>query len=140
MREKRKEESPSGGELLAAGVLGHSLGPFTDGVLAQFSGQVQTDGRLDLAAGDRVFLVVVSQSGSLGGDPLEDVVDERVHDAHGLAGDARVGVNLLQDLVDVDGIALFAVLSPLLLPRGLGLDGRRLLLAFLGCYLARHGR
>ena len=138
MREKRKEESPSGGELLAAGVLGHSLGPFTDGVLAQFSGQVETDGRLDLAAGDRVFLVVVSQSGSLGGDPLEDVVDERVHDAHGLAGDASVGVNLLQNLVDVDGVALLAVLSPLLLARRLGLGGGGFLFAFLGSDLARH--
>ena len=46
----------------------------------------------------------MGQAGSLGGDALEDVVDERVHDGHGLAGDASVGVNLLQNLVDVDGV------------------------------------
>ena len=37
----------------------------------------------------------------LGGDALEDVVDERVEDEHGLVGDAGVGVDLLEDLVDV---------------------------------------
>ena len=110
-------------------------------MLAQLSGEMEADGSLDLATGDRVLLVVVGESGGLGGDPLEDVVDERVHDAHGLAGDARVGVYLLQHFVDVDGVALLAVLPPLLLlARGLGLDGYRLLLAFLGSYLAGHGR
>jgi len=30
---------------------------------------------------------VVGQLGGFIGDPLEDVVDKRVHDTHGLAGD-----------------------------------------------------
>ena len=38
--------------LLAAGVLGDSLGSFTDGVLGQFTGQKQSDGGLDLAGAD----------------------------------------------------------------------------------------
>jgi len=42
---------------------------------------------------------------------LEDIVDKRVHDAHGFAGDTSVRVNLLQHLVDVDSIA-FLSLSP----------------------------
>ena len=100
--------------LLAAGVLGHSLGSFTDGVFGQFSGQKQPDGGLDLAGADGRFLVVVGKAGSFGGDALEDVVDERVHDAHGFAGDTSVRVNLLQHLVDVDGIT-FLSLSPSLL-------------------------
>jgi len=33
-------------------------------------------------------------------------VDERVHDVHGLLGDSDVGVDLLEDLVDVDGEGL----------------------------------
>ena len=108
-------------------------------MLAELSGEVKADSSLDLATGDRVLLVVVSQSGGLRGDTLEDVVDERVHDAHGLAGDARVGVNLLQDLVDVDGVALLAVLPPLLLfTGGLGLGGGGFLLAFLGSDFAWH--
>ena len=124
--------------LLAARVLSHGLGPFADGVFAQFSGEVKADGGLDLAASDGVLLVVVGQARGLGGDALEDVVDERVHDAHGFAGDAGVGMHLLQDLVDVDGVALLATALLLLLARRLGLGGG-LLLALLGSNLARHG-
>ena len=43
-------------------------------------------------------LVVVGELAGLGGDPLEEVVHERVHDGHGLGGDAGVGVHLLQHL------------------------------------------
>ena len=56
----------------------------------------------------------MGKAGSFGGDALEDVVDERVHDAHGFAGDTSVRVNLLQHLVDVDSVA-FLSLSPSLL-------------------------
>jgi len=53
---------------------------------------------------------VIGQLRGFVGNSLEDVVDEGVHDAHGLAGDASVWVDLLQDLVDVDGIGLFPLL------------------------------
>ena len=43
-------------------------------------------------------LVVVGELAGLGGDPLEEVVHEGVHDGHGLRGDAGVGVHLLQHL------------------------------------------
>lgn len=86
------------------GVLGDSLGAFGDGVLGQFTGKEQTDGGLDLSGGDGLALVVVSEAGSLSGDPLEDVVHERVHDRHSLGAYTGVGVNLLQDLVDVYGV------------------------------------
>ena len=111
-------------------------------MLAQLSGKVEADGGLDLPTGDGVLLVVVRQARSFGGDALEDVVHERVHDAHRLAGDTGIGVDLPQDLVDVDGVALLAGLPLFLLAlsRGLGLLGGGLLLALLGCYFARHGR
>ena len=38
--------------LLAAGVLGDSLGTLADGVLGEFTGQKETDSGLDLSAGD----------------------------------------------------------------------------------------
>ena len=53
-------------------------------MLGKFSGQQQPDGGLDLPGGDGRPLVVVRELGGLSSDPLEDVVDERVHDAHGL--------------------------------------------------------
>ena len=59
----------------------------------------------------------MGKAGSFGGDALEDVVNERVHDAHGFAGDTsvRVNLNLLQHFVDVDSIAFPSLSSPLLL-------------------------
>ena len=84
-----------------------------------------------------MLLVVVGQAGGFGSNALKDVVDKRVHDAHGLAGDAGVGVHLLQHLVDIDGVALLATLSPLLALAGLGLHSG-FLLALLACYLPWH--
>jgi hypothetical protein len=103
--------------LLGAGVLGDGLGALRDGVLGQLSGQEETDGGLDLPGGDGGALVVVRQAAGLGGDALEDVVDERVHDAHRLGGDAGVGVDLLQHLVDVDGVRFLPLLPLGLLVR-----------------------
>jgi len=60
---------------------------------------------------------VAGESPSLGSNSLEDVVDERVHDAHGGLGDSSLGVHLSQDLVDVGGVRL----GPLALPHLLGL-------------------
>ena len=68
--------------LLAAGVLGHSLSFLAYGVFGQFTGQKQPDGGLDLARADSRFLVVVGKAGSFGGNALENVVNERVLDAH----------------------------------------------------------
>ena len=129
-----------GGRLLAslaAGVLGDGLGALADGVLGQLPRQQQAHGRLDLAAGDGGALVVVGQAGGLGGDPLEDVVDEAVHDGHGLAADARVRVHLLEHLVDVDGVALLPFALALLVPgpHRLGLAG---LLGAFGADLGWH--
>jgi len=70
--------------LFGAGVLGDGLGAFADGVLGQFAGQQKSDGRLDLSTSDRTALVVLGQTTGLAGDALEQVVDEAVHDAHGL--------------------------------------------------------
>ena len=94
--------------LLGAGVLGDGLGAFRDGVLGQLSGEEETDSGLDFSGRDGRALVVVSETAGFGGDSLKDIVDEGVHDAHGLGGDTGVGVDLLQDLVDVDSIGLLA--------------------------------
>jgi len=121
-------------DLLGRGVLGDSLGALRDGVLGQLTGEDETDGGLDLAGGDGGALVVGSELGGLTGDTLKDVVDEGVQDGHGLVGDTGIGVDLLQDLVDVGRVSLGASLlaslaalslglALLLLSRGRGLGG-----------------
>jgi len=72
------------GELFGTGVFGHSFCPFTNGVLGQFTGQQEADGGLDFPTGDGRALVVVSETTGFGGDAFEQIVDETVHDAHGL--------------------------------------------------------
>ena len=107
-------------------------------MLGQLSGQQEPDGGLDLPGGDGGPLVVVGELAGLSGDPLEQVVDERVHDAHGLGGDTGVGVHLLEDLVDVDGVG-FLPLVPLLLLVALG-DGLGGLAGLLGSFSRDLGR
>ena len=126
-------------DLLGAGVLGDGLGALRDGVLGELTREEEPDSGLDLTRGDGGPLVVVSQTGGLSGDPLEQVVDERVHDAHGLGGDTGVRVDLLQDLVDVDGIGLLPPLLLLLLVSLLdGLGGLARLLSSLSGNLGGH--
>ena len=120
------------GRLLGAGVLGHRLGSLRHGVLGQLTGQQQPHSGLNLPGSDGGALVVVSQARRLRRDALEDVVDERVHDAHGLGRDASVGVDLLQHLVHVDGVALLPG-PPLLLSSFAGRLGH----GFLGALLRR---
>jgi len=125
--------------LLGAGVLGDSLGALRHGVLGQLTGEEEPHSGLDLPGGDGGPLVVVGQAGGLSGNPLEDVVDKGVHDAHGLGGDAGVGVHLLQDLVDVDGIGLLPpLLALLLITLGDGFLGLARLLGGLSGGLGRH--
>ena len=101
--------------LLGAGVLGDSLGSLRDGVFGQLTGQEEPDSSLDLPGGDGGPLVVVGKTAGLGGDALKEIIDKRVHDAHGLGGDTGIGVHLLENLVDVDGIRFLPLLVLLLL-------------------------
>jgi len=126
-------------DLLAAGVLGHSLCAFTDGVLGELTGQQKPDSSLDLPGGQGGTPVVVGQTRGLGSDALKDVVHKGVHDGHRLAADASVGVHLLQDLVDVDGIAFPPPLPALLVSTALGLRlGGGLLGSFACCCFGWH--
>ena len=47
-------------------------------------------------------------------------MDEGVHDVHGFFGDTNVGVDLLEDFVDVDREGLYSSSSSFLVSSGLG--------------------
>ena len=89
-------------------------------MLGQFTRQDQSNGRLDFSGRHGRLLVVSGQLGGFSRDLFEDVVDEGVHDAHRLGGDAGVRVHLLQDLVDVDLVGFDLLLGRLL---GAAFDG-----------------
>ena len=57
-------------------------------------------------SGVQTCLFRSDEAGGLRSELLEDVVDERVHDAHGSLGDTGLWVDLLEDSVDVDGEGL----------------------------------
>ena len=118
-------------DLLAAGVFGDSLGSLGHGVLGKLSGKEETDGSLDLPRSESGASVVVGKAAGLGSNALKDVIDERVHDAHGLGRDTGVGVHLLENAVDVGGVRLL----PLLAARAGGSLLSSLLRGFLaGCF------
>ena len=89
-------------KLLGALELGDGLGSFGDGVLGELTREYKADGRLHFPGSEGGFLVVLDESSCLAGDPTESVGDERVQDGHGALGDSCVGVDLLEDAVDVD--------------------------------------
>ena len=101
--------------LFGACVFGDCLGTFRNGVFSQFTRQQESHSGLDFPRGDGTPLIVVSKSRRFGSDSLEDVVHEGIHDGHGLARDTSVGVDLLQDFVDVDSEGFLPALLPLFL-------------------------
>ena len=104
-------------------------------MLGQLTRQQEPDSGLNLPGRDGGPLVVLGQPGGLAGHPSEDVVDKAVHDGHGFGGDAGVGVDLLEDLVDVDGEGLF----PLGLSLGLFVRGGGLFDGLFGAFGGSHG-
>lgn len=116
---------------LSSSKFGNGLSPFGDGVLCQFTRQDKSDSGLDLTGGNGWLLIVASKTRRLLSKFLKYIVDEAVHDAHGLTGDSNVRMNLFEDLEDVNLVSLAALLNPpLLLP----------IATFLGNLLLRLGR
>jgi hypothetical protein len=123
--------------LVGLGVLGDGLGALGHGVLGELAREEEAHGGLDLAGGDGALLVVAGEPGGLTGETLKEVVDEGVHDGHGLGGDTGVRVHLLEHLVDVGGVGLLALgaagalatlgglAGSLALGRGLGHVGKK---------------
>ena len=73
-------------------------------MLGEFSGEDELDGGLDLSGRKSVLLVVSDKFGGFQGESIERIVDEGVHDGHGLLGDSGFVMDLLEDLVDVDTV------------------------------------
>lgn len=82
-------------------------------MLGKLTGEDQTNGGLNLSGREGLLLVVSHELDGLLGDLVEDIVDEGVHDTHRLLGDTSVGVDLLQNLEDVDSEVLSSLATSL---------------------------
>ena len=67
-----------------AGIFGNGLGTLANGVLGQFSGKEQPYGGLDFPGSDSGPLVIVGKARGFTGNSFENIVNERIHDGHGL--------------------------------------------------------
>ena len=108
-------------------------------MFGKLTGEEEPDSGLDFPGGDGRPLVVVGQTGCFSCNTFLDVVDKGVHDGHGLGADASVGVDLLQDLVDVDRVRFLPLLTFLLaITLGDGLCGLAGLFGSFSGGLGRH--
>ena len=87
-------------------VFGDCFGSFRNSVSSKFSWENELDSRLNLSGWKSSSLVESDEFGSFGGNSVEGIVNEGVHDVHGLLWDSDVGVDLLENFVDVDGEGL----------------------------------
>ena len=78
-------------------------------MLGKLTGKHESDSGLDLAGRKGGLLVVTSKARCFTSKTLEDIVDEGVHDGHALLGDTSLGMDLLEDLVDVGAVGLYSV-------------------------------
>ena len=108
-------------------------------MLGELAREREAHGGLDLARREGALLVVAHELAGLVGDLVEDVGDEGVHDRHALGRDARVGVHLLEHLVDVDGVGLAPLLLALPALGALTLKLLDLLFVRLGGHAAAEG-
>jgi hypothetical protein len=63
-------------------------------VLGKFTRKQKANGGLDFSGADGGALVDVGEFGRFSSNSLKNVVDEGVHDGHGLVGDTSVRVDL----------------------------------------------
>ena len=70
-------------------------------MLGKVSGELEADGGLDLSGADGGLLVGAGESGGLGGDLVEHVVDEGVQDLDRLGREGETLLGVLVDAVDV---------------------------------------
>ena len=89
--------------VLSGGVFGNSLGTLRHGMFGEFPWEKKSDSSLDFPGRNGVLLVHLCELSRLLGNTLEDIIDKRVHDTHGLGRDSGVGVHLLKHLVHIDG-------------------------------------
>ena len=100
-------------------------------MVGQLAGQQQLGAGEDLLGGERLLLIISDQLGSQHANLVENVVDHRIHNVHGLLANPLGRVHLLEHLVDIEGEGLLPLLPASLAGRRHLLHGFVPLSAFL---------
>ena len=95
-------------------VFGDGFGSFRYSMSSKFSGEDELDSWLNFSGWKSSSLVESNKFGSFSSNSVKGIMNERVHDVHGLLGDTNIRVNLFQNFVDVDRESLNSSSSSLL--------------------------
>ena len=77
-------------------------------MLSELTWEEELDSRLDRSGRHGSSSGDSDETGGFGAKSVEGVVHEGVHDVHGSSGDSNIWVDLLEDLVDVEGVGLIS--------------------------------
>ena len=77
-------------------------------MFGELTGEEELDGRLDRSGRHGSSTGDSNETGGFVAKSVEGVVHEGVHDVHGSSGDSNIGVDLLEDLVDVERVGLIS--------------------------------
>ena len=81
-------------------------------MLSELTWEEELDSRLDRSGRHGSSSGDSDETGGFRAKSVEGVVHEGVHDVHGSSGDSDIWVDLLEDLVDVEGVGLISSPSP----------------------------
>ncbi len=87
----------------------HCFSALRNGVLGKFTRQNKTDRSLYFAAGKSISLASLLKSNGLCDETFKDIVDKGIHNGHGFLGYGRIGMHLLEDLVNVNSKRFLAL-------------------------------
>ena len=87
-------------------VFGDCLSTFRDCMPGELSREDKLDGRLNFSRRKSSSLVESDELGSLSGNSVKGIMNEGVHNVHGLLGNPNVRVHLLEHFVYIDGEGL----------------------------------
>ncbi len=80
-------------------------------MLSEVTREDELNGSLNIVRADSVSALTSVELRGLKGDSFEEVNDETVHDAHGSLGDSDLIVDVLEDSVNVDAVAVESLSS-----------------------------
>ena len=111
-------------ESLGLSVLGDGLGALGHGMLGELTREAEPDSCLNLAGGNSAPLVGTRKNPSLSSETIKDILGHVLENGHSLGGNTSIGVDLLENLVNVSSVGLLP--QSAVRPLSIGVSSRSL--------------